>query len=450
MSLTSNINGKTPIGKFLLNSVKLPELHPDALRNPKIIHDGERWSLIGTAFDYLVRMSLASSGRESFEPKIARKALELFLGGLENNPHQEKFSKCCIEVDIAIKENDILTMATHSLSFARLDPYFRALRWDEEWVSKETDQIDARELIKLHELWSESFSFPDGELFANPTFNSSHIVGGADADIIVGTELIDWKVINNPRRGLRKNLAQMVGYALLSHLDGKTLESCTLYFARHGEQLSLPFEQIMVHPIEETVSSLKEIADQQASERKMRIQQSKKKVAELRKLLLLKQDVEHILPDEKRCTAISKSSGERCKAHRKRDSDRCHTHTPKVIIAIDQEEEKGLIEMLLQTPNLPDNFWRNTRYGLNTTIAEGRGLAKWINSFPDNHPMRRALSPAIARKTEISRKLIIHCTPGVDYVDAFLIHRDVSPSDYRTKWDKFWKAHELATDSETL
>ena len=104
--------------------------------------------------------------------------------------------------------------------------------------------------------------------------------------------------------------------------------------------------------------------------------------------------------------------------------------------------------MIAVTPNIPEKFWRNTRYGLNTTIAEGRGLAKWINSFPDNHPMKRALSYS-ARKTEISRKLIIHCTPGVDYVDAFLIRRGVSLSDYRTKWDKFWKAHELATDSET-
>ena len=304
MSLTSNIKGKTPIGEFLLNSVKLPELHPNALRNPKITHDGKRWSLIGTAFDYLVRMSLSSFDGGNFEPNIAQKALSNYLrdrkvevdnDGIfgpikfsqedldnrskDDEQHQENFSKSCIEVARAIKENDILTMAMNSLSFARLDTFFRiggwAGSWDDEWASKETDQIDVEELVRLHELWAESFRIPEGELNYNPSFNSSGLVGGADADIIVGRIIIDWKVVNNPRREMRKYLAQMIGYSLLSHLDGKPLETFTLYFARHGEQLSLPFEEIMTHPLEETVSSFKEIIVQQASEREKRIQQLK-------------------------------------------------------------------------------------------------------------------------------------------------------------------------------
>ena len=289
MSLTSNIKGKTPIGEFLLNSVKLPELHPNALRNPKITHDGKRWWLIGTAFDYLVRMSLSSSSRGDFVPRIAQKALSNYLSerrtAVENDgffgprklsqeeiddrtredeQHQDKFSKCCAEVDRALKENDFSTMAMNSLSFARLDPYFRIgswTSWDDEWASKETDKIDAEELVKLHEMRSESFIIPDGELLHNPGFYSGYLVGGADADIIVDGAIIDWKVVNNPRRELRKYLAQMVGYALLSNLDGVPVETCTLYFARHGEHLSLPFTDIMNHTMEEAKSLFMEIAD---------------------------------------------------------------------------------------------------------------------------------------------------------------------------------------------
>jgi len=273
LSLSSHIKGKTPIGQFLLDSIIIPKLPPSAIEEPSIKHEGRRWGLIGTAFDYLVRMSLTSRKGVGFEPKIAivaikkylissecRFARNVILTGIECSScaackHYEKFSDCHEISQVAIKQKNIRKMAATSLSFARLDGFYRPPHfWDDEWFSRKTDSDDIRELLELHELWSRCFVLPKGKLLLNPSFDSSPLLGGADADLIVNQTIIDWKVVNDPRRDLRTSLAQLLGYSLLSNLDGKPLETCTLYFARHGIQFSLPISEILKLNIDEALS----------------------------------------------------------------------------------------------------------------------------------------------------------------------------------------------------
>jgi len=272
LSLSSHIKGKTPIGLFLLDSIIIPKLPPSAIEEPSIKHQGKRWGLIGTAFDYLVRMSLASREGVGFVPKIAIIAIEKYLSRSECTAARNALitgigCKCkdcqhydnwmiCADVAIeAVKNNNIRKMAAKSLSLARLDGFHRPPHvWDNEWFSKESDSDDIRELLELHELWSRCFELPKGKLLFNPSFDSSPLLGGADADLIVDQTIIDWKVVNVPNRELRTHLAQLLGYSLLSNLDGKPLETFTLYFARHGVQFSLPFSEIINRNIDETQS----------------------------------------------------------------------------------------------------------------------------------------------------------------------------------------------------
>ena len=67
----------------------------------------------------------------------------------------------------------------------------------------------------------------------NPTFEGSHHVGGADADLIVQDTLIEIKT--TIRAEIKQNwLWQLLGYALLDYSDQHHIEGIGLYMARQG------------------------------------------------------------------------------------------------------------------------------------------------------------------------------------------------------------------------
>ena len=77
MSMTSNIGAGTPLGIFLKDIVK-----PVSFSSPPIIveHIGDRWGLIGTAFDYRVRMGISIDRNCPFIPRIADSAVAMRFG----------------------------------------------------------------------------------------------------------------------------------------------------------------------------------------------------------------------------------------------------------------------------------------------------------------------------------------------------------------------------------
>ena len=54
MSLTYHIEGETPLGRFLLDQVIIPELPNFVNEEPIVTHSSNRWPLLGTAFDTLL------------------------------------------------------------------------------------------------------------------------------------------------------------------------------------------------------------------------------------------------------------------------------------------------------------------------------------------------------------------------------------------------------------
>jgi len=76
-----------------------------------------------------------------------------------------------------------------------------------------------------------------------PTFEGSRDVGGADADVILGTSLIDVKTTVDPKVA-RDCLWQILGYALLDYSDVYGLNAAGFYFARQGRFVEWPLAEL--------------------------------------------------------------------------------------------------------------------------------------------------------------------------------------------------------------
>lgn len=100
--------------------------------------------------------------------------------------------------------------------------------------------------LALEDLCRLSWTFYDSceELLTkpavlNPTFAGSKAIGGADADLIVDSCLIDIKATVNPlKRGdVRSWIYQVIGYVLLDYDAGHKVDRVAIYLARQGALL---------------------------------------------------------------------------------------------------------------------------------------------------------------------------------------------------------------------
>jgi hypothetical protein len=74
----------------------------------------------------------------------------------------------------------------------------------------------------------------------NPTFVGSAMVGGADADIVLGEMLVEIKTLVDVQKRFRDILYQLLGYVLLDYGDQHSIRSISIYFARHRKQWAAP------------------------------------------------------------------------------------------------------------------------------------------------------------------------------------------------------------------
>ena len=125
---------------------------------------------------------------------------------------------------------------------------YRAGFIDENLDNYNNEDIkDLKSLISLVD--HKKFQAKD-KCYLNPTFGAGSIlVGNADADLIIDKTLIDIKVTKNLKFD-RRQLNQVLGYYLLSLIGGvnsnpndRPIENIGIYFARHGELLTIPIVQ---------------------------------------------------------------------------------------------------------------------------------------------------------------------------------------------------------------
>lgn len=129
-------------------------------------------------------------------------------------------------------------LAAHAIRLAKLDSVYRAWRLEpgfEETSSEDIqDLADLLAIVPFHELLHDKL------LLLNPNFmQTSHLVGGADTDLIAGDLLVDFKITNKGEIEVG-NLDQILGYLLLARKQRSVdptfpvINRLGLYYCRHG------------------------------------------------------------------------------------------------------------------------------------------------------------------------------------------------------------------------
>jgi len=134
------------------------------------------------------------------------------------------------------------TMAEHALRLARLDPYYRNGYLDPEPEKIELGDVD--NLLKMLDIvpWADLCS--PTMLWLNPILGSPRMGIAADADLISGDRLVDFKVTKSNK--LREYMPQVLAYLILArarHVDRPEFPlvmTAGIYYARHGILWCMP------------------------------------------------------------------------------------------------------------------------------------------------------------------------------------------------------------------
>lgn len=242
MSLTSFLKCKGVSAKFR-ETFALPFTPPlDNLRAEPLT---KNYSLVGTAFDYLLRFYL-----ERLYPFaqakywIAESALTCSI--LQNNKAIYKQVRTIVqtarELQTTYLQGGQITdeLLRVCLLLAQIDPIFRrSVIVPNFGHIDECDIADLRNLISL--VTPETFPIRDICLL-DPTFGAaSWLVGGADVDLVIDEAIVDIKTTINPKLQ-RKHFNQVLGYYILSRIgkiEGLPTNHCIcqigVYSARFGE-----------------------------------------------------------------------------------------------------------------------------------------------------------------------------------------------------------------------
>ncbi|MFM7022959.1 MAG: hypothetical protein ACKOXB_08265 [Flavobacteriales bacterium] len=210
-------------------------------------------SLIGTAFDYLMRFEIKRINKNTFENQwnadVVIEALKKKLTDKNSLLDKEKKEEIKLLVSdyrkglktldrflsTGVPSNKLIDFTT---LLARLDFKYRTKTLASFLHISEDQAID--EIKKLHEItpWNEFQT--EEKCFLNPTFEKgSSLVNGADADLIIGNILIDIKT-SKTLELTRSDFNQILGYYILSligKINGKhrsPVNKIGIYFARYG------------------------------------------------------------------------------------------------------------------------------------------------------------------------------------------------------------------------
>lgn len=245
----------------------------------------KRYSLIGTAFDYLMRFHLKHLNPDAVTSRwiaelAVNKVIEAAItaAGLEVVYSAETgetwaFDKAIGEIPAPVTDetrkvkqiveqakevyNEYLSsgeitdkLIESSLLLAQLDPIFRAGYIDENiGTVYEKDVTDLRNLISI----VDPDTFRAKQLcMLNPNFGeASMLVGGADADLVIDDTLIEIKTTKRLELQ-RSHFDQLMGYYTLHEIAGvgelrpkPEIKKVAVYFSRHAYLHILDLHEII-------------------------------------------------------------------------------------------------------------------------------------------------------------------------------------------------------------
>jgi hypothetical protein len=248
MSLTSFLSIPSVRSEFL-NTFDFisPKLSAEMKAPPQT----QNYSLVGTAFDYLLRFHIERLNPQSITRSwVAEDAVEL------TRVQPKIYEKLKMLLDRSKEEHELFLkngtlskgILVSSILLAKLDLIYRAGRLDPNlFTIDDGDIVDLKNLISITDF---SVFKAKGVSALNPTFgDASLLVGGADADFIIDDTLIDLKTTKNLKLD-RDYYNQLVGYYILSKLGGiddlqdHAIKKFGIYFSRHGLLYTMPVSDI--------------------------------------------------------------------------------------------------------------------------------------------------------------------------------------------------------------
>lgn len=299
MSLTGHLkDSKSPVNRFFLDNLpntKFREIrliaiegHKSGIPNgvPKIgNHSDENpvwepgkikvlpseesnfpWPTVGTAFDYRARYffkatpvqdlvafhgarQMAISFGTQEIPRAFRelqKELESLtpeLGPKELSLKKEiRLNRLCYVLALYEQVYRSPTGIDAPIGYAGIDASL------EELVALCADNV-ANDLAKIAKLFYESQGhlLSQEPVILNPNFGASRLLGGADADLIVGHRLIDIKTTKVKPAPGRQYLWQLAGYVLSDFKDEYKISEVGFYFSRHGSSITWSVDEFFNH-----------------------------------------------------------------------------------------------------------------------------------------------------------------------------------------------------------
>jgi hypothetical protein len=278
MSLTSFLDMPDVRAKVKSLRPKLPRKISAPL---KIEPRSKRYGLVGTAFDYLLRFELQRRAPHAISERwvadyapetIWRKTdsgsvgMDLLIEDDPQNylPPEEVSQRARVLLDNA--KGDVAAyvklesptrvqqakLAMHAIGLAKLDTVYRA--WRLEPGFEGAGYEDIQDLVDLLAIAPFDELLHDKLLLLNPNFRqTSHLVGGADCDLITGDLLVDFKTTKKSE--IQDNhLDQILGYFLLARKQRlieptfPVINRLGLYYCRHGYLWSLDASVWTSHP----------------------------------------------------------------------------------------------------------------------------------------------------------------------------------------------------------
>jgi len=216
----------------------------------------KNYTLIGTAFDYLIRFYLECLNPDSIaQPWVAEHAVELTRGDTKLFKKTQSILSQAKAVYSDYMKNgklndDVIVAVIH---LAHLDPIYRAGIVDPNLEDVyDGDVEDLKNLIKI--VRPELFK-AQTICVLNPTFGeASMLVGGADADLLIDSKLLDIKTTKN-LKFTREQFNQLIGYYILSKIgwiddvpDYVEVFELNIYYSRYGLIHTIPASIVEENP----------------------------------------------------------------------------------------------------------------------------------------------------------------------------------------------------------
>lgn len=269
---------------------RLKPLHPKQPRRlsvpVKVEPRSKHSMLVGTAFDYLLRFELqrrvptaiTAAWVAEYAPRLAGERLDVdeytsvaMLGDPLAGASPDEYM---LSVEVAKRTRSIVEhakaalasylklrsptskqvaeLAAYAIRLGKLDAAYRTGRL---WPGfEEASDEDIQDLIALLEIVPFKQLICGKPLLLNPTFGeASRLVSGADADIIVGNMLVDFKTTKSNEIKF-SYFDQLLGYVLLARRHQAEdrafpkIDRIGLYFCRHGYLLTFDVSTWTANP----------------------------------------------------------------------------------------------------------------------------------------------------------------------------------------------------------